>query len=127
MTLPRLLIVIADSCCNPTGHVVGEPQRAGSFCTLGVDMKPARWRSAVSRFKPKVADSCADDTRASLWKNLVAFRERIIAASATMAPAPSATISSMSVKPRLACRRASSRVNLASGVVVLDGGGHVNG
>jgi hypothetical protein len=67
---------------------------------LGVDMKDARWRSAVMRAIPSVAESCAEEIRASCWKKVVAFFESRNAAVATTMPAAMATSSSTSVKPR---------------------------
>ena len=55
--------------------------------------------SPVSRFRPRVSASCADETRASRWKNAVAFLDSAKAAIATSTPALSATTTSMTVKP----------------------------
>ncbi len=56
--------------------------------------------SLVSRFIDSVSQSCAADTRASRWKNAVAFLESMKVAMETSTPALNATRISTSVKPR---------------------------
>src|SRR5262245_44318870 len=94
-------ILIPASDFSPFGHVPSVSRHTlRSAMMLGVDISDARWMSPVSRFIASVSASCADEMRASCWKNAVAFFDRMKAAIDTSTPAESATSTSTMVNAR---------------------------